>query len=195
MGYLICEKCKGYYELREGEHPEDFDRCQCGGKLKYVDKLEQPQKAEKKRPYYINTRKISGVLLGAVVMLVSFYINSPDTTSASFVYNSQISFYIWFAGGIVAALVGGGNIRSGVGNGFYAAALSGLLVIVLYYYLLLGSFTGPTFGDNAALFAGFCLVYLAVPAVFSMVGGLVAALARTAVFKVLRQNKGNLYKL
>lgn len=35
MGYIICEKCGGYYELQPGEHPEDFDRCNCGGKLKY----------------------------------------------------------------------------------------------------------------------------------------------------------------
>lgn len=35
MSYLICDKCGGYYELQEGESPEDFDVCQCGGKLKH----------------------------------------------------------------------------------------------------------------------------------------------------------------
>lgn len=35
MPYLVCEKCGGYYELQEGESSTDFDRCQCGGKLKY----------------------------------------------------------------------------------------------------------------------------------------------------------------
>lgn len=35
LGYLICEKCEGYYELQPGESPEDYDQCQCGGKLKY----------------------------------------------------------------------------------------------------------------------------------------------------------------
>ncbi|AEG17290.1 hypothetical protein [Methanobacterium paludis] len=34
-GYLICKKCGGYYELQPGESPEDFDSCQCGGKLEY----------------------------------------------------------------------------------------------------------------------------------------------------------------
>lgn len=33
--YLICEKCGGYYELQSGESPEDFQECECGGKLKY----------------------------------------------------------------------------------------------------------------------------------------------------------------
>lgn len=36
MGFLVCEECGGYYELKQGESPEDFDTCQCGGKLKYI---------------------------------------------------------------------------------------------------------------------------------------------------------------
>ena len=40
MGYLICESCGGYYELGEGELPEDFERCQCGSKLNYVEEIE-----------------------------------------------------------------------------------------------------------------------------------------------------------
>ncbi len=39
-GYLICEKCGGYYELQPGESPDDFaDDCECGGKLKHSKKL------------------------------------------------------------------------------------------------------------------------------------------------------------
>jgi hypothetical protein len=34
-GYLVCGKCGGYYELQDGESPEDYEQCQCGGKLKY----------------------------------------------------------------------------------------------------------------------------------------------------------------
>jgi ribosomal protein L40E/predicted negative regulator of RcsB-dependent stress response len=41
VGYLKCEKCGGYYELQEGESPDDFeDTCECGGKLKYVESLD-----------------------------------------------------------------------------------------------------------------------------------------------------------
>lgn len=41
MGYLICEDCGGYYELQEGESPDDFEKtCECGGKLKYVENLD-----------------------------------------------------------------------------------------------------------------------------------------------------------
>ena len=41
MGYLVCEKCGGYYELQEGEALDDFQSCECGGKLKYVKNLDQ----------------------------------------------------------------------------------------------------------------------------------------------------------
>jgi uncharacterized membrane protein len=33
--YLVCERCGGYYKLKEGESPEDFESCQCGGDLRY----------------------------------------------------------------------------------------------------------------------------------------------------------------
>jgi len=39
MGYLICDKCEGYYELQSGEKMGDFDKCRCGGKLSWVAKI------------------------------------------------------------------------------------------------------------------------------------------------------------
>mgnify|MGYP000926507331 CR=1 FL=1 len=49
-GYLICERCGGYYPIKEGESPEDFEKCQCGGELHYevYDDELQPEVAEKK---------------------------------------------------------------------------------------------------------------------------------------------------
>jgi hypothetical protein len=37
MMYLICEICGGYYPLKGEESINDFDSCQCGGKLYLVD--------------------------------------------------------------------------------------------------------------------------------------------------------------
>jgi hypothetical protein len=39
-GYLVCEKCKGRYELQDGESPNDFESCECGGSLKYFENEE-----------------------------------------------------------------------------------------------------------------------------------------------------------
>jgi len=41
QGYLVCEKCGGYYQLQTGESSEDFsDKCECGGNLKFVQDLD-----------------------------------------------------------------------------------------------------------------------------------------------------------
>lgn len=41
MGYLICGKCKSYYQLQSGEFPKDFaSECDCGGKIRYVENLD-----------------------------------------------------------------------------------------------------------------------------------------------------------
>jgi len=40
MGYLIRDLCKGYYKLHDGETPDEFTSCQCGGHLKYSKRIE-----------------------------------------------------------------------------------------------------------------------------------------------------------
>lgn len=39
--------CNGYYELEEGESPDDFEDCQCGGKLVYVQILGHYREAKR----------------------------------------------------------------------------------------------------------------------------------------------------
>jgi DNA-directed RNA polymerase subunit RPC12/RpoP len=48
MPYVICEECSGYYELQEGESPDDFGSCQCGGKLEYAEKIHETTEKEDK---------------------------------------------------------------------------------------------------------------------------------------------------
>jgi hypothetical protein len=41
VGYLICSKCKSYAKLSPKESAKDFvDKCNCGGKLRYVENLD-----------------------------------------------------------------------------------------------------------------------------------------------------------
>lgn len=40
MSYLVCENCEGYYKLEQDESPEDFESCQCGGKLRYIQNFD-----------------------------------------------------------------------------------------------------------------------------------------------------------
>jgi DNA-directed RNA polymerase subunit RPC12/RpoP len=39
MSYLVCEECGKYYELKEGKDSFSYERCSCGGKLRYTDTL------------------------------------------------------------------------------------------------------------------------------------------------------------
>jgi len=40
-GYLVCFNCSGYYELKTGESPDDFEECECGAELHYYSDLEE----------------------------------------------------------------------------------------------------------------------------------------------------------
>ena len=35
--FIVCDKCKSYYPLQEGESLESFEKCKCGGSLSYGD--------------------------------------------------------------------------------------------------------------------------------------------------------------
>lgn len=39
MSYLVCENCGKNYELNEGKSSFNYDKCECGGKLTYVNSL------------------------------------------------------------------------------------------------------------------------------------------------------------
>lgn len=47
MPYLVCENCRGYYKLRNGESLEDFEECECGGSLRQVESLNIPFNTER----------------------------------------------------------------------------------------------------------------------------------------------------
>ena len=58
MGYLICNKCKNYYELQPGESPEDFElNCSCGGKLEFIKELDTHKKFAEDKPPIEFTKK------------------------------------------------------------------------------------------------------------------------------------------
>jgi len=39
MSYLVCEECGKNYELKEGKDSFSYEKCSCGGKLRYTDTL------------------------------------------------------------------------------------------------------------------------------------------------------------
>jgi hypothetical protein len=55
---LICDKCGGYYKLKEGESANDFDVCQCGGKLRYVNSIDEYPNDEQDITKYSNIKEV-----------------------------------------------------------------------------------------------------------------------------------------
>jgi len=71
MSYLICQKCGGYYQLEEDESPEDFDKCQCGGRLIYTEYLDLKSIPKRKKSYSLLFVLIILVLIaGACVAFI-----------------------------------------------------------------------------------------------------------------------------
>jgi len=87
------------------------------------------------------------------------------------------------AGGFAAAVISGGKIINGASNGFYAAVVSGFLVIILFYLVSNNYFNSPSSADNIAFFAALAVVYMLVPAIFSIVGGLIGILIRNSLIR------------
>jgi hypothetical protein len=120
MSYLICESCNGYYELREGESPDDFESCHCGGNLRYVDEIivDETPKPERK------------------------VIKKGKTFTAN---KSQQNIIIMFVGSIIA-LVGAIGIYWGYGYSFFMVIVG--LVIVIYGYGEGGSWIKGDIGER-----------------------------------------------
>ncbi|MEN6554500.1 MAG: nuclease-related domain-containing protein [Methanobacterium sp.] len=81
MSYLVCETCNGYYELQNGESPDDFESCQCGGNLKHVEEVvfqEAPnyeRKVIKKGKTFTSQKSFNYsliMLLGGLITLMGF---------------------------------------------------------------------------------------------------------------------------
>lgn len=85
MGYLVCNMCGGYYELKNSESPHDYDEnCECGGTLGYVEDLDETyQKSVKNRLMkYLRYDKNPSpflIILSAITAFLAININSSFT--------------------------------------------------------------------------------------------------------------------
>jgi hypothetical protein len=80
-GKLVCNKCGGYYKLEPGEFPDDFDKCQCGGKLKYYPLSEQHSKVPSKPNSLTNTIILLIPIITLLILfgIVLIFLYDPST--------------------------------------------------------------------------------------------------------------------
>jgi hypothetical protein len=67
-GYMVCDKCGGYYKLQPGESPDDFDMCQCGGELKYYLTIEPYKREQSKSKLSITKILLLLFVIGVVII-------------------------------------------------------------------------------------------------------------------------------
>ena len=132
MPYIKCEKCGGYYELKEGESLKDFDNCTCGGNLSYQEKISEKE----------NNNSYNGVIsiLDVSLIIKGLFIS---------VFLVIFLYYIFSVFGIyIGALIGG------LVTGYFSkeelkvAAIQGIIVGVitgLFFALFLSIFILPGF--------------------------------------------------
>lgn len=99
MGHLICKKCGGYYELEEGESPEDFDSCSCGGELEHrLSSNEQksisydeedPEGEKKSNKMLIIILAIVAIFLLLIILIIPSLLIYNSTFTGSGTLNSS----------------------------------------------------------------------------------------------------------
>ena len=148
--YLVCDSCKGYYELQEGESPEDFsDKCECGGKLEYIKKIERSEdNIKKKNSSTVNDKigkinlksvgigaVLSSILLILILSIGKLFLNyQEDYLTGAMVVMLILAPLI---GGFTSSyLCGKCNYKYGILNSIISILLYNLVVLVFNVFYL-----------------------------------------------------------
>ena len=79
---VFCEKCGEYHELKEGESVFDFDKCHCGGILRFAESVEDVESSLKtlsskpRRNFLarkwtsLSLKHKSGIIIGLFLILI-----------------------------------------------------------------------------------------------------------------------------
>jgi len=202
--YIVCEKCGGLYELKKGESLENFDSCECGGKLKVFEESnkesDQPiikQNYEDKlldvlvdlkeninlKAIFIGTTV--GLLLAVIFSLL--ILNNPFALIYSqLILNNYIPFT--FVSALITGYIVGKNpkygILNGVISGLIATTISLIIIIFTINYTIVVSFPNYTpldFSIFSSVFTDFTIL------IIILVGVLAAFLG--VYFKLRDPNK------
>jgi hypothetical protein len=107
VSFLVCKDCNSVYELQPGESADDFDKCNCGGDLRYAASSDSLKSAKSGLKY--------ALILGIVVGVISSFLLRMIVLGA-------------LIGGFIAAYRYGGTFKDGLKNGFITGAIIMLLI-------------------------------------------------------------------
>lgn len=143
MSYMICEECGKQYELQEGKSSFNFEKCECGGKLKYSPSLKAgaPTKDSPKpsrAPGKINWK---GVVAGFLFLFFSMIIsvvaiygtkiptNPLNISPEILTILSILTIVLTVASGFISGYISGGrNYAEGAINGGMVGVILGFIL-------------------------------------------------------------------
>ena len=79
---VFCEKCGEYHELKEGESVFDFDKCHCGGTLRFAESVDEVEAAmntlssRPKKNFFarkwgkLNFKRKLGIIIGLFLLII-----------------------------------------------------------------------------------------------------------------------------
>lgn len=189
VGYLVCNDCGGLYKLNKGESPDDFESCQCGGKLIHTqdpanlkDLKSKGGKPDKKTAINSDiTRNILGIIdkkaivVGGLVSIACIILLYQD------IYYST---YLGDVGVILTPI----TILSGLIIGFlvykkdyYVAVFNGAIIgLIPFFYMFIVhtgyiAWSGPSSNVSDVIFSSIrdFIYYLLVGAISAVIGGFI----------------------
>ena len=189
MSHLVCEKCGGYYKLKEGESPEDFKACQCGGDLKYVqnfgshfdvetDPLTKLNICSNHDSNFIKEHSAKEIIVRILAVITGILIVLMPQL---LIFNENYALPLIVIGGLVSSIVVKNN--NGITNAAIVGLVAGLILLILR--------SNITFSSEISYFDVFTLEMigsLLILTIFGVFGGLINIFMR---FLILKYKKGS----
>ncbi len=170
MGYLVCEKCNGYYELQSGESPEDFKSCQCGGSLRYVESLDNGRIAG-----------LRGIIIGVIVTVL-------------FLLFAEVTYLLVF-GGLITAYITSDRYKEGIKSGFFTGGISTVIIMVVGILFdlhgLKSAFMEYLTGWGAVILLLVWILAFTLGGILGSVGGLIGVYLKKSRINIKDLNKVN----
>lgn len=173
MGYMVCEECGKYYKLKSGESPFDFEKCECGGTLKYVESPDWPESKDvnpslsKEPDNLIETSEpVNWMKLGVISVLAAILIT---VLSQNYFTATYIVWFIPLIVGGIWAYSNKLNISSGAKEGFILGFISMLIVVAAGF--IVAGITGFTFTEDYYPEIEFLILSVILFGIISSIGG------------------------
>jgi hypothetical protein len=199
MSHLVCKKCGGRYKLKDGESPEDFKSCQCGGNLNYVQNFnshideemdplneinicpdcyteapssEKHLSSSKENLKEFDTQKVIMRILAVITGILIVLILQL------LLVNQNYALVLIVIGGLIASLVASNDEERAL-NGIIVGIIAGLILLIFR--------SNITFSSEISYFNVFVFEMigpLIILALFGLFGGLINILMRYLFSKI-----------